>query len=70
MFEGFIIIWLYIEFSDVKEKLRYFIESGDIFIFLESFFKMKGVWKFLIKDKYKIEIEIKVKNVIEGIYIM
>lgn len=70
MFEGFIIIWLYIEFSDVKEKLRYFIESGDIFIFLESLFKMKGVWKFLIKDKYKIEIEIKVKNVIEGIYIM
>lgn len=70
MFEGFIIIWLYIEFSDVKDKLRYFIESGDIFIFLESLFKMKGVWKFLIKDKYKIEIEIKVKNVIEGIYIM
>lgn len=68
--EGSITIWLRTESSDAKEKLRHFIESGDISTFLESLFKTKGVRKLLTKDKYKIEIEIKVKNATEGTHIM
>lgn len=68
--EGSITIWLHTESSDAKEKLRHFIESGDISTFLESLFKTKGVRKLLTKDKYKIEIEIKVKNATEGTHIM
>eukprot|EP00105_Crassostrea_gigas_P006482 XP_011420451.1 PREDICTED: uncharacterized protein LOC105323171 isoform X2 [Crassostrea gigas] len=64
--EGSITIWLHTESSDAKDKLRHFIESGDISTFLESLFKTKGVRKLLTKDKYKIEIEIKVKNATEG----
>lgn len=64
--EGSITIWLRTESSDAKEKLRHFIESGDISTFLESLFKTKGVRKLLTKDKYKIQIEIKVKNATEG----
>lgn len=68
--EGSITIWLRTESSDAKEKLRHFIESGDISTFLESLFKTKGVQKLLTKDKYKIQIEIKVKNATEGTHIM
>lgn len=68
--EGSITIWLRTESSDAKEKLRHFIESGDISTFLESLFKTKGVRKLLTKDKYKIQIEIKVKNATEGTHIM
>lgn len=68
--EGSITIWLHTESSDAKEKLRHFIESGDISTFLESLFKTKGVRKLLTKDKYKIQIEIKVKNATEGTHIM
>lgn len=68
--EGSITIWLHTESSDAKDKLRHFIESGDISTFLESLFKTKGVRKLLTKDKYKIEIEIKVKNATEGTHIM
>lgn len=68
--EGSITIWLHTESSDAKDKLRHFIESGDISTFLESLFKTKGVRKLLTKDKYKIQIEIKVKNATEGTHIM
>lgn len=68
--EGSITIWLRTESSDAKEKLRHFIESGDISTFLESLFKTKGVQKLLTKDRYKIQIEIKVKNATEGTHIM
>lgn len=65
--EGSITIWLHTASSDAKEKLRHFIESGDISKLLESLFKTKGVRKLLTKDKYKIQIEIKeVKDATEG----
>lgn len=69
--EGSITIWLHTASSDAKEKLRHFIESGDISKLLESLFKTKGVRKLLTKDKYKIQIEIKeVKDATEGTCIM
>lgn len=45
--EGSITIWLHTESSDAKEKLRHFIESGDISTFLESLFKTNILRKFV-----------------------
>nr|XP_022297006.1 uncharacterized protein LOC111106572 [Crassostrea virginica] len=58
-FEGSIIILLQTETSDAVEKLRQFIESGDISKFLRQLFETKDVRKLLKKDKHTIEIEIK-----------
>ena len=57
--EGSIIISLQTESTDALEKLREFIESGDISNFLKQLFETKDGRKLLKKDKYIIEIEIK-----------
>ena len=58
-FEGSIIILLQTETDDAVEKLRQFIENGDISKFLKQLFETKGGWKVLKKDKYTVEIKIK-----------
>ena len=57
--EGSIIILLQTETGDAVEKLRQFIESGEISKFLKQLFDTSDVRKLLKKDKYTIEIEIK-----------
>ena len=57
--EGSIIILLQTETDDAVEKLRQFIESGEISKFLKQLFDTSDVRKLLKKDKYTIEIEIK-----------
>ena len=57
--EGSIIILLQTETGDAVEKLRQFIESGDISNFLKQLFLSKDGRKLLKKDKYTIKIEIK-----------
>ena len=57
--EGSIIILLQTETGDAVEKLRQFIESGDISNFLKQLFLSKDGRKLLTKDKYTIKIEIK-----------
>ncbi|XP_022287285.2 uncharacterized protein LOC111100011 isoform X1 [Crassostrea virginica] len=57
--EGSIIILLQTETDDAVEKLRQFIESGEISKFLKQLFDTSDVRKLLEKDKYTIEIEIK-----------
>ena len=57
--EGSIIILLQTETSDAVEKLRQFIENGDMSKFLKQLFETKDVRKLMKKDKYTVEIEIK-----------
>ena len=57
--EGSIIILLQTETGDAVEKLRQFIENGDISNFLKQLFESKDGRKLLKKDKYTIQIEIK-----------
>ena len=57
--EGSIIVLLQPETRDAVEKLRKFIESGDISNFLKQLFESMDVPKLLKKDNYTIEIEIK-----------
>ena len=56
---GSIIILLQTETDDSVEKLRQFIESGDISKFLKQLFETMGGRKLLKKDKYTVEIKIK-----------
>ncbi|XP_078309624.1 uncharacterized protein LOC144617998 [Crassostrea virginica] len=57
--EGSIIILLQTETSDAVEKLRQFIENGDMSKFLKQLFETTDVRKLMKKDKYTVEIEIK-----------
>ena len=56
---GSIIILLQTETDDSVEKLRQFIESGDISKFLKQLFQTKAGWRLPKKDTYEIEIEIR-----------